>query len=251
LLLCLKNYAWIRARAERLNKEEQVRNFWNMLLKENDKLESDLKCRVGKRLFKRVTSVDEYIDTSYDLTEEGEKESISGYGGKGLVYDRGVIKDYAVLVGTHYIIDYIGMNHELSHSGHFYIFYSEKKRKLVASSSRYGDDKKYEIGEDKIQILLRNLTSPSSKNGDDIIKNGFDCFIATAACGSVNTNDVIILSHFRDTLIEKYFLGKCFINFYYRFSPPIAKLIEKNNFVKSIIRRLFIHPIAKICKKYL
>ena len=96
-----------------------------------------------------------------------------------------------------------------------------------------------------LKILSKYRIGPHGKK----IKEG--CFIATAACGTENANDVVLLSDFRDTFLEIFLLGKYFISYYYRFSPQIAKKIENSYFAKTLTRKMFIHPIAKICKKLL
>ena len=72
------------------------------------------------------------------------------------------------------------------------------------------------------------------------------CFIATAAFGYPSI-EIDILRDFRDKRLRKNFLGESFIKIYYIISPPIARLISKNNFLKKITRA-FLKPIIKIIK---
>ncbi len=54
---------------------------------------------------------------------------------------------------------------------------------------------------------------------------GAGCFIATAAYGSALEPHVVALRKFRDRYLQRTELGRAFIRFYYRHSPPLAALI--------------------------
>ena len=75
------------------------------------------------------------------------------------------------------------------------------------------------------------------------------CFIATAAYGSPMASEVTILRTFRDGQLEKNYLGKLFVRFYYHISPPIATVIGKSLILKSITQ-LILKPIILMIKKY-
>lgn len=64
------------------------------------------------------------------------------------------------------------------------------------------------------------------------------CFIATAAFDSYMQNDVLTLRSFRDNILKNSILGQHFINWYYKISPPIAKLISENSFLKLATQKL-------------
>ena len=63
-----------------------------------------------------------------------------------------------------------------------------------------------------------------------------DCFIATAAYGSPMEKDVVALKEFRDDVLLKYSMGKTFVNFYYKFSPPIANYISRSKTLRVAAR---------------
>jgi len=65
---------------------------------------------------------------------------------------------------------------------------------------------------------------------------GGGCFIATAAYGSPMQPYVMILREFRDRFLLNNMVGKAFIDFYYRYSPPIADFIAQHANVRSIVR---------------
>ncbi len=69
------------------------------------------------------------------------------------------------------------------------------------------------------------------------------CFIATAAYGSYLDPHVYILRNFRDHYLLTNYFGKKFVEFYYRNSPPVAKVIAANDFLK-IATRWALTPIV-------
>lgn len=83
---------------------------------------------------------------------------------------------------------------------------------------------------------------------ESISKPSSGCFIATATTGDYNHPTVMQLRLFRDKTLENYNLGRKFIQFYYRNSPPIADYISQKNLLKKIIYFLFIKPLSVITK---
>lgn len=78
------------------------------------------------------------------------------------------------------------------------------------------------------------VTEPSSGGGGG--GGGGGCFIATAAYGSKMERDVVILRRFRDEYLLPTSLGRAFVNFYYRTSPPLAASIAKHEYVRAGVR---------------
>jgi len=64
---------------------------------------------------------------------------------------------------------------------------------------------------------------------------GGSCAIATAAFGSNLDPHVNVLRDFRDKYLLTNFVGKVFVNFYYRHSPPIANFIAKHETLKTAV----------------
>jgi len=62
------------------------------------------------------------------------------------------------------------------------------------------------------------------------------CFIATAAYGSCDSDDVLILRQFRDTYLLNNVPGRLFVQAYYHTSPPIADFIVKHDNVRTAVR---------------
>lgn len=71
-----------------------------------------------------------------------------------------------------------------------------------------------------------------------------ECFIATAAFGSKLEPAVVLLRQFRDRFLLTNAVGRAFVDFYYRHSPPLANLIAKNEALRTMTRGLLLLPIA-------
>ena len=71
---------------------------------------------------------------------------------------------------------------------------------------------------------------------------GGGCFIATAAFGSAMERHVQILRDFRDHILLNSSVGKAFVQFYYRSSPPIADKIAQSEGLQ-IIARVLLMPV--------
>ena len=68
------------------------------------------------------------------------------------------------------------------------------------------------------------------------------CFIATAAYGTPMAKEITILRRFRDLSLESSLIGRQLVSFYYGTSPPLAKIIARNNNMKTFVR-LCLKPI--------
>lgn len=87
-------------------------------------------------------------------------------------------------------------------------------------------------------------------NNANVVKNfiratksrGSRCFIATAVFDSPVAEEVFWLRQYRDQFLRHHGLGRRFILFYYRFSPPVADWIDSRAWIKRILRP----PLRKI-----
>jgi hypothetical protein len=101
----------------------------------------------------------------------------------------------------------------------------------------------YEYAADSLNVLTSGTgvgtvtSSASDSNGKS------ECFIATAAYGSYLDPHVYILRNFRDRYLLTNYFGKKFVDFYYKNSPPVAKVIATNDFLK-IITRVALTPVV-------
>jgi hypothetical protein len=71
------------------------------------------------------------------------------------------------------------------------------------------------------------------------------CFIATAAL-EPNSPELGILRAWRDDWIRPVFGGETFIALYERFSPPVARRIEKSSKLRAAVRVLVIAPASRM-----
>jgi hypothetical protein len=72
---------------------------------------------------------------------------------------------------------------------------------------------------------------------------GGGCFIATAAFGSYMAPDVMVLRHFRDQYLLTNWLGRAFVSFYYRVSPPMAAYIAQHESLRTATR-IMLTPVV-------
>lgn len=72
-----------------------------------------------------------------------------------------------------------------------------------------------------------------------------NCFIATAAYGSLAERHVRILRVFRDRVLLKNRAGKAFVNCYYRYSPPVAGVVGNSAVLRRCVRG-FLSPITAV-----
>ena len=63
-----------------------------------------------------------------------------------------------------------------------------------------------------------------------------DCFIATAAYGSYLDPHVAVLRAFRDGFLVKNRAGRSFVDLYYRYSPPLARIIARHPALRTMTR---------------
>lgn len=75
------------------------------------------------------------------------------------------------------------------------------------------------------------------------------CFIATAAYGSALASEVVLLSRFRDEVLLPSRLGALFVTVYYQASPPLAALIARVGFLRTVTRGLFLAPLLRFLKR--
>ena len=79
------------------------------------------------------------------------------------------------------------------------------------------------------------------------------CFIATAAYGSELAPPVQFLRDFRDKTVLESRYKESFQNIldsYYRFSPPIAKYMSKNNIFKQVMKYGVVWPFVGVTKTW-
>lgn len=94
------------------------------------------------------------------------------------------------------------------------------------------------------EVMLREGTPVNSVGNDGGGSgSGGGCFIATAAYGSLLKPHVKILCKFRDNYLLTNGPGKIFVKYYYKYSPPLADFISKNDGLRAVVR-VFLLPLV-------
>lgn len=106
-------------------------------------------------------------------------------------------------------------------------------------NDRYRDDD-YEV--DEYGQIHRPYTEPENDRSrygydpyDEPVKQTF-CIIATTVYGNPHCSEVVALRHWRDTVLCRSFLGRQFIEFYYRYGRWGAKVINRVRPLKKVTR---------------
>ncbi|MCX5849253.1 MAG: hypothetical protein NTW65_07365 [Deltaproteobacteria bacterium] len=94
------------------------------------------------------------------------------------------------------------------------------------------------------QVYALKDTDSATAASDSSAVGG--CFIATAAFGSYLDPHVNILRVFRDRFLLTNAPGKAFVSFYYKYSTPIARFLERHEVFKPFVR-IALLPIIGIC----
>lgn len=129
----------------------------------------------------------------------------------------------------------------------------------------------YALGKIEFDSLTSNETTVAPDSGSELLSstpgsNLFDgfqgctvnpgaggssssknCFIATAAYGSVESEEVRILREFRDRYLLRRKWGKALTGFYYRHSPFLAEKIREDNRLRRITR-IALKPLVRFCE---
>src|SRR5690606_12611874 len=100
------------------------------------------------------------------------------------------------------------------------------------------EDKAGNIGlfNDLIGDCVNDAETVTPQEVYGLLEDNQNCFITTAAFGSPLNSKVQTFKTFRDKILNKFSVGQKLINFYYKASPPIAKVIAENETLRSITR---------------
>lgn len=88
--------------------------------------------------------------------------------------------------------------------------------------------------------ILSDLSSEALES--ELREQQTGCFLATAAMGTTAAPELDALRGFRDEILKQRFIGRLFVRFYYRVSPPIAAWIARSERRRRVVRRCIIRP---------
>ena len=85
-------------------------------------------------------------------------------------------------------------------------------------------------------ITVNSASGPGDGGDGGSGGGGGGCFVATAAFGSPMEAHVKVLSEFRDCFLLTNGVGRCFVDFYYTYSPPVADFNAKLDTLRAAVR---------------
>ena len=88
-----------------------------------------------------------------------------------------------------------------------------------------------------LDVMSVGVGSPKQSSG---------CFIATAACGTDQAEDVVRLREFRERVLRPSALGRALISTYELCSPPLARLIARWRSTRWLVRKLLVHSLRRL-----
>jgi len=88
-----------------------------------------------------------------------------------------------------------------------------------------------------LKSQIASMLNPVSRQSTYKSKPASGCYIATMAYGDYNHPQVLILRRFRDDILDKSYVGRSFVKFYYRYSPKFVKVLQHKPTINFIIRK--------------
>ena len=99
-----------------------------------------------------------------------------------------------------------------------------------------GNESEYSVAVNYTPPMAPAPSPAPTPSGAAAASGGGGCFIATAAFGSYQAPEVVLLQKFRDRILLTNEPGRLFVEFYYRVSPPIADFIGSDDSLKQATR---------------
>ena len=95
----------------------------------------------------------------------------------------------------------------------------------------------------RIKLSKRAVDDPAAYASGRKTQGG--CFIATACYGSPHCREVLVLRRFRDDVLARRALGRCFVSLYYRFSPRAAAWLTRHPRWRQYVKWFVVDPCVR------
>jgi hypothetical protein len=92
-------------------------------------------------------------------------------------------------------------------------------------------------------------SSESNSNSESGGSGNGSCYVATMVYGSYDAPEVLVLRHFRDNFLQKFYFGRLFIKTYYKYSPRFVARFQHNKTIHKPIRVLLNGFVSLLDKK--
>lgn len=103
-----------------------------------------------------------------------------------------------------------------------------------------------EAGEYTIELTVIDEEGTTDTTTKTIEVRQAECFIATAAFGTEQAEEIDVLRDYRDDVLREHRAGELMVDTYYAYSPPIADAIAGQDELRTIVRQLFVEPLVEL-----
>lgn len=117
---------------------------------------------------------------------------------------------------------------------------ADAANRLGATGSEFEVRAEHRSEHGSVQVTVRNKRASLSERVGG-------CFVATACFGDEFHPAVVVLREFRDTCLRDRPSGRSFVAWYYRNSPPYAKIIEERAPLRATVR-LLLAPVVLLAR---
>lgn len=155
----------------------------------------------------------------------------------GLEYNRskllllpGIVSDAVEVIN---MLDSLDMNYETKRR------FNDNKSTIKGMNSQL----------ETVRSQMRTASRTSSSSSSSSNSSGGGCYIATMAYGDYDHPQVLELRKFRDEFLDKFYLGKQFIKFYYKYSPKLVEKLKNKESINTAIRKALDQFVEIIKKK--
>jgi len=101
----------------------------------------------------------------------------------------------------------------------------------------------------KVHVSIGGAATPAA--GSNVYATGTQVQIsATAAYGDPSHPHVKILREFRDRYLMRSPMGRSLVDLYYKYSPPVARFVEKHPVLRALSRAA-LYPVVALCDRLL